>query len=157
MSTTITLTVTRGPLAGQQYAFTAPATCVIGRSSDCSIRLPQDVEHLDVSRHHCALDVTPPAVRVRDLGSLNGTFVNGSKIGQRDRFETPRPVDLFGPPAVELSDGDELRLGGCTAFQVCISPPGPSPERSAESSWHARTEMLDGPPRTARAAPPGGG
>jgi serine/threonine-protein kinase len=47
----------------------------VGRASDCLIRLPSDLEYCIVSRHHCLLDIAPPEVRVRDLGSLNGTFV----------------------------------------------------------------------------------
>ncbi|MCX7804979.1 MAG: FHA domain-containing protein, partial [Planctomycetota bacterium] len=34
-----------------------------------------------VSREHCRLDVTPEGVFVTDLGSYNGTIVNGGKIG----------------------------------------------------------------------------
>ena len=84
MFPTITLIVTRGPLAGQKYTFNQPTACTVGRARDCTISLPLEAEHLDVSRHHCLLDISPPDVRIRDLGSLNGTYVNGRKIGQRD-------------------------------------------------------------------------
>jgi pSer/pThr/pTyr-binding forkhead associated (FHA) protein len=50
-------------------------------------------------------------VRVRDLGSLNGTFVNGRTIGQREKGTPPweaAPADLEG---VELHDGDRLIVG----------------------------------------------
>jgi serine/threonine-protein kinase len=82
MDPNVTLLFTRGPLTGRTFVFTEPTTCSIGRSRDCTICLPQVAEHLDVSRHHCVLEIVPPTLRVRDLGSLNGTFVNGKKIGQ---------------------------------------------------------------------------
>jgi pSer/pThr/pTyr-binding forkhead associated (FHA) protein len=123
MGPTITLIVTRGPLAGQKFVFTEETSCVIGRSRDCTIVLPQEVEHLDVSRHHCLLEIAPPILRIRDLGSLNGTFVNGRKIGQRITSRMNMDVNASHHPAVVLSDGDEFQLGEHTAFRVCIFTP----------------------------------
>jgi pSer/pThr/pTyr-binding forkhead associated (FHA) protein len=124
MSAKITLTVTRGARAGQHFVFTESAACVIGRARDCSIQLPQEPEHWDVSRRHCLLEISPPSIRVRDLNSLNGTYVNGDKIGQRGSDHFPLPSDSSGPPAVKLGEGDEIQLGQHTAFRVSISPPG---------------------------------
>jgi pSer/pThr/pTyr-binding forkhead associated (FHA) protein len=123
MEKTITLIVTRGPLAGRRYGFDKPTTCVVGRARDCTIALPLETEHLDVSRHHCQLEISPPAVRVRDLGSLNGTYVNGRKIGQREGPMAATSADQAGSQTVELSAGDEIQLGGHTAFRVSVSPP----------------------------------
>ncbi len=120
MFPTITLIVTRGPLAGQRYTFNQPTACTVGRARDCTISLPLEAEHLDVSRHHCLLDISPPDVRIRDLGSLNGTYVNGRKIGQRDGHEAPSDSGRARLQAVELTAGDEVQLGGNTAFRVCI-------------------------------------
>ncbi len=121
MSSNITLIVTRGPLSGQRFVFTEPVCCSIGRSRDCTIHLPQEVEHLDISRRHCLLEIDPPALRVRDLGSLNGTFVNGKKIGQRSRPMWGSDTETGEQPAVVLIDGDEIQLGERTAFRVCIA------------------------------------
>jgi|SRR5579875_620736 pSer/pThr/pTyr-binding forkhead associated (FHA) protein len=123
MDSTVTLLVTRGPLAGQKFVFTEETSCIIGRSRDCTIPLPQEVEHLDVSRHHCLLEIEPPSLRIRDLGSLNGTYVNGRKIGQRITSQTNMDVDASRHPAVALTDGDEIRLGEHTAFRICIYTP----------------------------------
>lgn len=120
MDSNVTLLFTRGPLTGQSFVFSEPISCSIGRSRDCTITLPQEAEHLDVSRHHCILEIVPPTLRVRDLGSLNGTFVNGKKIGQRVTSQVNRDMDASHPPPVVLSDGDEIRLGEHTAFRVCI-------------------------------------
>ena len=48
---------------------------------DGDLRLPNGPGYADVSRHHCLLHIDPPAVWVRDLGSRNGTRVNGTQIG----------------------------------------------------------------------------
>jgi pSer/pThr/pTyr-binding forkhead associated (FHA) protein len=119
---TITLVISRGPLVGQHFVFDKPTTCVIGRACDCSISLPQEGEFAVVSRHHCLLDISPPAIRVRDLGSANGTFVNGHKIGQRDSGTEPGSAGQAGWPTVELSAGDEILLANHTAFRVSVSP-----------------------------------
>jgi pSer/pThr/pTyr-binding forkhead associated (FHA) protein len=123
MDSTVTLIVTRGPLAGQKFVFMDETMCTIGRSRDCTIPLPQEVEHLDVSRHHCLLEIAPPTLRIRDLGSLNGTFINGRKIGQRVTSQVNMDVDASHLPAVALADGDEFQLGEHTAFRVCIFTP----------------------------------
>src|SRR5262249_25711349 len=82
---------------------------VLGRSPDCDIALPMDLLHRDISRHHCAFEIDPPTVRVRDLNSLNGTYVNGEKIGQR-----LNPLALCESDheraTRELRDGDEVRV-----------------------------------------------
>jgi pSer/pThr/pTyr-binding forkhead associated (FHA) protein len=120
MDSTITLIATRGPLSGRKLVFAEPSMCYIGRSRDCTITLPPEAEHLDVSRHHCLLEIAPPALRIRDLGSLNGTYVNGKKIGQRHTPVASGDTENGDQPAVALIDGDEIRLGEHTAFRVCI-------------------------------------
>jgi pSer/pThr/pTyr-binding forkhead associated (FHA) protein len=125
METTVTLIVTRGPLAGRKFPFVGPTSCLIGRSRDCTIALPLEVEHLDVSRRHCLLDISPIALRIRDLGSLNGTFVNGKNIGQRGRHDASTEGEGPSCPSVELRDGDEIQLGEHTAFRVCFAAARP--------------------------------
>lgn len=49
---------------------------IIGRGPDCDLQLQDD----QCSRHHAAILCDEYTVRVRDLGSLNGTFVNGTLI-----------------------------------------------------------------------------
>jgi pSer/pThr/pTyr-binding forkhead associated (FHA) protein len=96
----------------QHFVFSTPQTCMIGRSPDCDVVLPATIEYCDVSRRHCALRIDPPFVHVRDLGSLNGTFVNDDRIGGRSPHVPPRKGQAedqhdWSP----LHDGDELRLG----------------------------------------------
>jgi len=61
-------------LAGQ--FLTIKPTTLIGRGSDCDLV----IEDVSLSRHHAELTATESMLRVRDLGSANGTFVNGERI-----------------------------------------------------------------------------
>ena len=49
---------------------------LIGREQDCQLRPNSEM----VSRHHCVFSVDDYSVRLRDLGSTNGTLVNGERI-----------------------------------------------------------------------------
>lgn len=117
----ITLTVTGGWLPEKEYAFEAPTRCVIGRAPDCDLQVPSDPTHADISRHHCLLEIEPQAVRVRDLGSRNGTWVNGTRIGQRSVPEAPpEKADRDEGAKYPLKDGDEIKVGH-TCLRVGIS------------------------------------
>jgi pSer/pThr/pTyr-binding forkhead associated (FHA) protein len=64
---------------------------VFGRGAECHIRPNSEW----VSRQHCQLLVTSEAASIRDLGSRNGTLINGERVvGERD-----------------LADGDEIQIG----------------------------------------------
>lgn len=107
----ITLTAIQGNLIGKEYVFEDRSRCVIGRAEDCDIQVPMDNGYGGISRHHCMLEIDPPDVRARDLGSRNGTFVNGKKIGQRPRNQLAEEADLSAFPTHELKAGDEVQVG----------------------------------------------
>ncbi|MFD8607068.1 protein kinase [Streptomyces globisporus] len=79
------------------FVFGERSTAVVGRDDRCDI--PAPARERQVSRQHCAFDIEPPMVRVRDLGSRNGTYVND--------------VRITGPDSqtYELTDGDVVRAG----------------------------------------------
>src|SRR5262245_19562407 len=89
----ITLTITQGFLTEKEHVLTGPTRCLIGRGDDCDLRLPPSYGHADVSRHHCLIEIEPETVRIRDLGSRNGTFVNGEKIGQRASLQPTKSFE----------------------------------------------------------------
>src|SRR5262249_35542532 len=124
----ITLTIIEGSLKGEEYVFHDVARCVVGRSPDCDIALPMNLLHRDISRHHCVFEIDPPTVRVRDLDSLNGTHVNGEKIGQRPNL-LARGESGHERGVRELRDGDEVRLGD-TAIRVSVDVLGLLPMSS---------------------------
>jgi pSer/pThr/pTyr-binding forkhead associated (FHA) protein len=85
---------------------------VIGRRHDCDLRIPLAV----VSRRHCQLSLNEDSMKLRDLGSRWGTYVNGKRVDK----EKDIPVKA----------GDYVRIGPLTF--VCridgqpekIVPPG---------------------------------
>jgi pSer/pThr/pTyr-binding forkhead associated (FHA) protein len=83
------LVVTRGPTAGSRLAITKPLT-TIGRHPDSDIFL----DDITVSRRHAEIRLLDNAFRVKDAGSLNGTYLN------RERVED-----------AALTTGDELQVG----------------------------------------------
>jgi serine/threonine-protein kinase len=73
----VTLRVIAGPQTGRIFTFDQHETFMIGRSDDAHFCLPHD---RFFSRHHCLLEIAPPQCFLRDLGSTNGTFVNGIRV-----------------------------------------------------------------------------
>jgi pSer/pThr/pTyr-binding forkhead associated (FHA) protein len=67
---------------------------LIGRGPDCDLRLRSS----DVSRHHCIIHQRAGETAVLDLGSSNGTYLNGQRVRSQS----------------SLSTGDELRVGTST-------------------------------------------
>ncbi|MDQ2747286.1 MAG: serine/threonine-protein kinase [Acidobacteriota bacterium] len=96
----VTLRVIAGPQTGRVFTFEQHETFMIGRSEDAQFCLPHD---RFFSRHHCLLEIAPPQCFLRDLGSTNGTFVNGLKA------ET-----------AHLKNGDRIQ-GGETVLEVEVS------------------------------------
>ena len=82
MSNTVSFNVTSGPMKGKAFEFTEHDTFIFGRGEECHCRLPDDGQ---VSRRHFIVEVNPPDARIKDFGSLNGTHVNGKKIGSREK------------------------------------------------------------------------
>lgn len=95
----VTLLVVAGPQTGRQFTFDQHDTFMIGRSEDAHFCLPHD---RFFSRHHCILEIAPPQCFLRDLGSTNGTFVNGIRV------ET-----------AHLKHGDRIQ-GGETVLEVRV-------------------------------------
>jgi serine/threonine-protein kinase len=73
----VTLHVVAGPQTGREFTFDQHDTFMIGRSEDAQFCLPHD---RFFSRHHCLIEIAPPQAFLRDLGSTNGTFVNGIRV-----------------------------------------------------------------------------
>jgi pSer/pThr/pTyr-binding forkhead associated (FHA) protein len=119
MPARVDLVVSEGKYQGQVFSFEEHDTFLLGRKADCTIKLPED--NL-VSRHHFILEVNPPDARVRDLGSLNGTWVNDKKIGGRAKGETPEQGALHEYPQVDLKDGDKIEVGD-TVLHVKVEIP----------------------------------
>lgn len=96
------ITRVTGPGIGQSFAVPegSGAGLLLGRGSGCDVRVEDDT----VSREHVRIWATEEGVAVlTDLGSTNGTIVNG------------RPVT-----EVVLAEGDKIQLGRGTVFRFCL-------------------------------------
>jgi len=86
----VKMKVVQGRPAGKFLVF-VPGDYFFGRGHECHVRPNSDW----VSRQHCLLRVTPSSATIRDLGSRNGTLVNGSLIRREQ----------------ELTEGDHIQIG----------------------------------------------
>src|SRR6476646_10829108 len=79
-----------GKYQGGEFPLKMNRQVTIGRSSELDMVLVEDM----VSRKHAKITVGPGKVLIEDLGSTNGTFVNGEKIRQ-----------------ARLKEGDRILIG----------------------------------------------
>ncbi len=107
MAAKLFLTVLSGPIQGKVFEFKQHDTFIFGRGTGCHAQLPGDPK---VSRHHFLLEINPPMAMIRDLGSLNGTRVNGVRYGGRPGKDggPPRPAQ------VRIESGDTITVGNTT-------------------------------------------
>ena len=105
----VVLKFTKGGLTGQEFCYDQKECVIIGRLNDSNIVIP--AADKTVSRYHCIMDITPPVVTVRDFGSLNGTYLNGEKIGQGDSTKSVEERREQKSEEFSLKAGDRLGLG----------------------------------------------
>src|SRR5918911_660719 len=114
----IQLHIIEGPGAGQ--ALDVEGAAVIGRDPASAALVVEDRE---VSRRHASLIPEGQSLNVEDLGSTNGTFVNGERlVGSR-----------------VLVPGDRLRIG-TTVLELTLASDAPSSAVRAESGDDAAAE-----------------
>ncbi len=97
------LVIARGSSKGKEFDITGPQF-VIGRAAGCNLRPQSDA----ISRQHCALFNKDERIIVKDLGSRNGTVLNGEKLTKPE----------------ELRTGDELQVGPLHFHVVLLSDQG---------------------------------
>lgn len=79
---------------------------LIGRSSECTLRAGSEA----ISRRHCVVLTTDSGIQVRDLGSRNGTLVNGVKIAQETLIHEGDTLKV-GPLEFRFVHSAELKSG----------------------------------------------
>ena len=106
----VRLLIIAGRHAGRQFEFKEHQTFLAGRAPYAHLRFPDDDPYF--SRTHFLLELNPPHCRLVDLGSTNGTRVNGHQVHE-----------------IELKDGDVIEAGE-TKILIVI----PTPRRDEASS-----------------------
>ncbi len=101
---------------GTTRTFPLPGSVtVVGRQQECDLCIPLMV----VSRRHCEINQDGGVLRVRDLGSRNGTLVNGKKIA--DAVLNPGDTLQVGPVSLAVQIDD-------VPADVILTPPTPLSE-----------------------------
>jgi pSer/pThr/pTyr-binding forkhead associated (FHA) protein len=111
-----TLRFISGKYQGGEFPLRPNREIVVGRSSDLDMVLVEDM----VSRKHAKITTDEKGVSIQDMGSTNGTFVNGEKIRK-----------------VDLKDGDRILIG--TSIIKLVAVTGESVEALSEKE--ARSKM----------------
>lgn len=92
-----------GKYQGGEFPLQPNREIVVGRSSDLDMVLVEDM----VSRKHAKIAISEGVITIQDLGSTNGTFVNGEKIKK-----------------ARLQEGDRILIGTSILKLVSIEPTG---------------------------------
>jgi pSer/pThr/pTyr-binding forkhead associated (FHA) protein len=108
----VKMVVIQGLPAGKALRFPC-GDYFLGRGPECHVRFNSDW----VSRQHCLLRVRAEAVFLRDLGSRNGTLVNGERLNGEQL----------------LKQGDLVQIGP-VVFEVRLEPPPSGVEPSPPPS-----------------------
>lgn len=113
-------------ISGKQAGSSIPlkeGKFIVGREEDCHLRPNSDL----VSRHHCVFTVDEYGIRLRDLGSTNGTFVNGERI----------------KGGVTLNPGDKVSIGKLEFELVDLSAEATSTNLSSEMNTQITEPTTD--------------
>lgn len=119
-----TLKFISGKYQGGEFPIAPGRELVLGRSNELDVVLVEDM----VSRKHARISYTNDNLLIEDLGSTNGTFVNGEKVKR-----------------ARLKEGDRVLVGTSIArVESADAPTGPGEVREAE----ARAKMQSVASRT---------
>jgi eukaryotic-like serine/threonine-protein kinase len=128
---------------GSEREFELPASAItIGKAEENQLRISDGA----ISRKHAAIEPTGGDLVIKDLGSLNGIFVNDLRVGEHGQI---------------LRDGDRIEIGRTKMIfrsaplpPPVITPPPPkadaqpyrfsSPEALTDTSWEAPLSTLNG-------------
>src|SRR5262249_51951797 len=132
------LLITASDGSEREFEFELPASAItIGKAEDNQLRITDGA----ISRKHAAIEPSGGGLLIKDLGSLNGIFVNGQRVGDQGHI---------------LRDGDRIEVGRTKMiFHSAPLPPPPaaappSPEADAPSY---RFSSPSAPTETSRAQP----
>jgi pSer/pThr/pTyr-binding forkhead associated (FHA) protein len=127
-----TLVVTDGPNVGKIYPLQG-MICTMGRSADNTVVFDSS----RVSRHHVQIRLLPAGTMIEDLGSTNGTWVNGRRMVE------PRT----------LSPGDEIRVADYSTLEYAVEDVGGAATVISDMPRGA-TQVMQGTPRYEPPTPP---
>ena len=134
---------------GRQSEIPLRTRAIIGRQTDCQIRIPS----AGISRHHCELTLADGKILLRDMGSSNGTYVNRQRV-QESQLAAGDLIAVGPAVFVAKIDGKPDKIDPANAFTQG-SPPQPVAAASSPGSRPAppRSETKVMPPAKPGAKP----
>jgi hypothetical protein len=116
----VQIVVVDGPNTGREFDLSGAT--VVGRDQSAGLV----IDDAEASRRHASLSVEGTTVTVEDLGSTNGTFVNGARISG----------------SKELANGDKVRIG-TTVFELRVPQAEPAEEPISDQATRMGTALPD--------------
>ena len=108
-----------GKYQGGQFRLSPETDIIIGRATDVDMVVVEDM----VSRRHALISTKGGKVTLRDLGSTNGTFLNGERVGREP---------------VEVKEGDRILIGSSVLKLVAYNASEPAHAQRSEDSFEDR-------------------
>jgi len=103
----VRLRVTGGLAKPREFIFDDHDIFVLGRSTRCHCCMPDDPF---LSENHFLLEINPPECALLDLGSMNGTYVNGVRRGVRKKGEAAQEA-AKNSEKIPIKNGDRISAG----------------------------------------------
>lgn len=129
------LLISTGPMKGTRFQVGAGGTR-LGRSSSNDMHVPDE----EMSRNHCLLEQSgEDGIRVTDLASANGTFVNGEQLGSDPRELKAGDVILVGATEISVLGEQSVDLGLGAAPASDSDRPGASAAEDGASAGQKRS------------------
>ena len=123
----VKLVVLSGGLTGRTHELKADKTTV-GRLEDNMFQ----IEEPSVSSHHCEVLLSGGTVKIRDLNSTNGSFINGEKI--TEAVFKPGQTLRLGQVELRLDTGDAASAPAAPAAAAAPPPPPGQPKKTTQST-----------------------
>ena len=142
-----------GKYQGGEFPLEPGQEYTIGRSSESSLVLVEDM----VSRQHARIFIEDGAVKLADLDSTNGSFVNGERVRNADLAEGDRI--LFGTSIIKLvrvdeSDDAPTQQFGDTSDDASPAAKTITPSRTVAMSAVDPADLTGGPKQANPASTP---
>lgn len=128
---------------GEERSYPISGSLVFGRAADADVQL----QNIRVSRHHASIVPTPGGLMFMDLGSANGSRVNGGEV--EPRVPVPvKPGDVLALAECEIRIGDETGAsaqqpaGGATRIAPVGAPMQTGPHATVMAAFLPRLEIV---------------
>ena len=133
MAKALKLRFVAGKYEGGEFRLPAEGEVIVGRGAELPVVLAEDM----VSRKHARLLIQGEQIRIEDLGSTNGTFVNGERV-----------------KSSEVHVGDRILIGTSIMKVLAVDVPDARPQRGSSGIPTARS-MPTRPAVSGMPPPPG--